>query len=241
MEWTSTLSVSRLFLTHDIVIDGPDGQYTVHIPSLKEYLESSFYTQFIQLFSDEQMDIWRKVWPNVDKSTLLRMLMTEPRITNLKEFSALSSRLHENLTAVLPQFEIRDRQLYSGQSPLTDEALTEIIYVLSLGIGKHVERPQHFGPDEAAAKAFYERARAAKARADKIKAENPQQSNHDTLMDMFVMINYRFHYNFEQLYDMTLMQLNYLQTMSSKMLSYEHGMDAYAAGNLKKAPQFFLK
>lgn len=240
MEWSNTLAVSRLFLTHDVDVMGPDGHYVVHIPSLKEYLDSSFYNQFIQLFSDEQMEIWRKIMPNLDKAVLLQTLMTEPRITNLKEFSALSKRLHEKMTMVLPKFNIRERQLFSDDSLITDEALTEILYILNLGIGKNVERPQHFGPDEAAAKAFYERARAAKAKADKIKAENPQQSNRDTLMDMFVMISYHFPYTFEQMYDMTLLQLHYLQSMSSSMLSYKIGMDAYTAGNLKKAPKFFL-
>lgn len=241
MEWSNTLSVSRLFLTHDILANGPDGEYVIHVPSLREYLESPFYNQFVQLFEDEQLEVWRKVIPGIDKGSLLQTLMTDPRITNLKEFSLISKRLHENMTSILPKFEVRERQLFSGDSPITDEALTEIIYVLNLGLGKHVERPQHFGPDEAAAKEFYERARAAAAKANKIRAENPQQSDHDSLMDMFVMINYRFHYNFEQMYDMTLMQLHYLQSMSSKMLSYEHSMDAYTAGNLKKAPQFFLK
>lgn len=240
MEWSSTLSVSRLFLTHDVEVNGPDGEYIVHLPSLKEYLDTSFYNQFIQLFSDEQLENWRKIMPSIDKGVLLQTLMTEPRITNLKEFSVLSKRLHENITMVLPKFNIRDRKLFSDDSLITDEALTEILYILNLGLGKNVERPQHFGPDEAAAKAFYERARAAKAKADKIKAENPQQSNRDTLMDMFVMISYHFPYQFEQMYDMTLLQLNYLQHMSSNMLSYELGMDAYTAGNLKKAPKFFL-
>lgn len=241
MEWTNTLTVSHLFLTHDVVVNGPDGQYVVHIPSLREYLDSSFYTQLLQLFSDEQLEVWRKTMPKLDKSSLLQMLMTEPRITNLKEFSTISKQLHANLKKVLPNFTIRDRRLYSGESPLTDEALTEILYILSLGIGKRVERPQHFGPDEQAAKLFYERARAARAKADKIKAENPQQSDRDSLMDMFVMISYRFPYTFENMYDMTLMQLHYLQRMSSQMVSYENAMDAYTAGNLKKAPQFFLK
>lgn len=241
MEWSSTLSVSRLFLTHDVEVNGPDGEYIVHLPSLKEYLDTSFYNQFIQLFSDEQLENWRKIMPSIDKGVLLQTLMTEPRITNLKEFSVLSKRLHENITMVLPKFNIRDRKLFSDDSPITDEALTEILYILNLGLGKNVERPQHFGPDEAAAKAFYERARAAKAKADKIKTENLQQSNRDTLMDMFVMISYHFPYQFEQMYDMTLLQLNYLQHMSSNMLSYELGMDAYTAGNLKKPPQFFLK
>ena len=59
---------------------------------------------------------------------------------------------------------------------------------------------------------------------------------------MFTLISYRFPmYTFEQMYDMTMMQLHYLHSVASAMLGYEHGMMAYTAGNLKKPPEFFLK
>ena len=241
MEWSNTFSISHLYYTHDIMIFGPAGeQVVVHIPSLREQLDESFYSRFLQLFDDESLNIWTKLLPDLDKGQILQALMTDPRLTNLQEFSALSQLLHEKMPTLLPHFEIRDRQLYSGNTPLTGDAVDEVIFVLSMGMGKKVERPQHFGPDEEAARKFYERAKAAQARAAKIRAEN-SKGDHDGLMDMFVMISINFPYTFEQMYDMTLAQLHYLQRMSSQIMSYEHNMMAYTAGNLKKAPKFFLK
>lgn len=241
MEWLNSLTVSHLFYTHNVSIAGPNNaSITVHIPSLREQLDSPFYSRFLQLFDEENMEIWHKVLPNFSKAQILQALMTDPRITNIQEFSTLSKLLHDNMRLILPQFNIRERRLFSDNTPLSDDAVEEILFVLSLGMGKKVERPQHFGPDEAAARQFYERAKAAKARAEKIRAENVS-SDRDGLMDMFVMISLNFPYNFEQMYDMTLMQLHYLQHMSSQIMSYEHNMMAYTAGNLKKAPNFFLK
>lgn len=241
MEWSNTLTVSRLFLTHDIDIIGPNhASVIVHIPSLREYLDQPFYNQFISLFSDEQMGTWKKIVPNLDKGTLLQMLMTTPALTNLKEFNVLSHSLHEHISLILPKFNIRERKLYSDDTLLTVDAIDELLFVLQQGLGKRVERPQHFGPDEEAARQFYERAKAAKAKAEKIRSE-AQNSSGDGLISMFTMITYRFPYTFEQLYDMTLMQLYYLQSTASAMLGYEHGMTAYLTGNAKKAPKFFLK
>lgn len=241
MEWQNTLTVSRLFLTHDIDLAGPNREsVVVHIPSLKEYLEEPFYNSFISLFSDEQMEVWHKIFKDLRKGDLLHLLMVEPEITNLKEFSSLSHSLHDHIRLVLPKFEIRERQLYSGDTLLTSDAIDEILFVLQTGIGQKVERPQHFGPDEEAARLFYERAKAAKAKADKIRAE-AKSGDKDGLISMFTMIAYRFPYTFEQMYDMTIMQLHYLQSTASAMLAYEHGMTAYLTGNAKKPPQFFLK
>lgn len=241
MEWQNTLSVSRLFLTHDIDLAGPNQEdIVVHIPSLKEFLQQPFYNRFISLFSDEQLADWRNIFKDLGKDELLQLLMTEPQITNLKEFSSLSRSLHDNLHLILPKFEIRERRLYSGNTLLTADAIDEILFVLQLGIGQKVERPQHFGPDEEAARLFYERAKAAKARANKIRSE-AKDDGRDGLMSMFTMIAYRFPYTFEQMYDMTIMQLHYLQSTASAMVSYEHGMTAYLTGNAKKPPQFFLK
>ena len=241
MEWINSLSVSRLFLTHDIDIAGPNNEsIVVHIPSVKEQLTEPFYSQFISLFSDEQMETWNKIWPQFDKATILQTLMTEPKITNLVEFANLSHSLHEKMTLVLPKFRIHDRKLYSDNTLLTVDAIDEILFILQLGIGRKIERPQHFGPDEEAARQFYERAKAAKAKSEKIRAE-AQSEDHDGLLDMFTIISYRFPYTFEQMYDMTLMQLHYLQSTASAMVGYEHGMTAYLTGNAKKPPKFFLK
>lgn len=242
MEWSNTLSISQLFLTHDVTIVGPNHEVIiVHLPSLREQLTNSFFSKFIQIFDSDSLELWRKFAPDAGKGQILQLLMTEPKITNIKEFSFLSKLLHEHITDILPQFNVQNRLLYSGDTPLTDDAVDEILFVLLQGIGKTVERPQHFGPGEEMARKFYERAQMARAKANRIRAEAPNQSNRDGLMDMFVMISYSFPYTFEQMYDMTLMQLHYLQHMSSKMMSYEHNMMAYTAGNLKKAPQFFLK
>lgn len=241
MDWSNTLSISHLFYTHDIVVLGPaNEQIIVHIPSLREQLDESFYVRFLQLFNEESMVLWTKLLPDSDKGQILQALMTDPRLTNLQEFSVLSKLLHEKMPTLLPRFEIRERQLYSEKTLLTGDAIDEVLFVLSTGIGKKVERPQHFGPDEEAARKFYERAKAAQAKSAKLRAEH-SSTNNDGLMDMFVMISINFPYTFEQMYDMTLAQLHYLQRMSSQIMSYNYNMMAYTAGNLKKAPNFFLK
>lgn len=240
MEWSNDLSVSHLFLTHDVTITNDVFQYVIHIPSLRELVTNSFYQKFITLFQPDSLEDWRKLFPDVDKGKLLQLLMTEPRITNLKEFSQTSHLLSDNLKLLLPEFNIKERQLFSGSAPLDDEALSEILYILQLGIGKNVEKPQHFGPDEQMAKKFYERALAAKAKVQQIRAEAKDSS--DGIISMFTMISYRFPmYTFEQMYDMTMYQLHYLNLTASAMLGYENGMTAYLTGNLKKPPKFFLK
>ena len=239
MEWQNNLTVSHLFLSHDVTLEG-DGSYTIHIPSLREFVQTTFYTNFIQLFEAESLESWHKVIPDLTKIQLLHLLMTSPRITNLKEFSPLSHMLHQFMPKLLPDFNIQERQLYCKNSPITDDALTEILYILQLGIGRKVEKPQHFGPGEEAARRFYERAQAAKKKVQKIREEGSKSD--DGLITMFTWILYKFPmYTYEQLYDMTIIQLHYLQSMASKMVGYEHGMTAYLTGNAKKAPEFFLK
>lgn len=242
MEWTSNLYVSHLFLTHDVRIGTKEVSITIHIPSLKEMLTDGDYNQLISFFQPEQRDKFSQIFHNqYDYCQILHLLTCTPEVTNIREFSTISSLLLRALPKVLPDFQVKERQLYVGEYPLTYDMLLEIIYNLQLGCGYKVEKPQHFGPDEEMARKFYERAQAAKRKTAQIKEEYNKSKDGDPFMNLFVMINYRFHYTFEQLYDMTLMQLYYLQSMASSMLSYEHGMTAYLTGNLKKAPKFFLK
>lgn len=104
-----------------------------------------------------------------------------------------------------------------------------------------IEKPPHFGPGDEAAKAFYERELAAKAKIAAIKAKNLGTNDKDGLMNVFVLVAYKFNYTFEQMYDMTMCQVRYLEEMTSNMIAYENGIMAYTAGNLKKAPKFFIK
>ena len=122
MEWHNNLSVSNLFLSHDVSIEGEDGTYTIHIPSLKEYAQSPFYSQFLHLFDEESLDQWRTIVPNVSKAHLLQLLMTEPRITNLKEFRSISHLLYDNLNSLIIGFNVKERKLYCNDSPITDNA-----------------------------------------------------------------------------------------------------------------------
>lgn len=242
MEWSNNLTVSRLFLSHDITLSNDANEsYLIHIPSLRELSCNPFYHQFLQLLDGEQMEAWKKALKESSIAEILRRFMCDPRITNLKEFSPISNLLREHLSDILPQFKIEERNILVNGHPLTDDLLIELVYLLRLGIGQKVEKPPHFGPDEEAARLFYERSQAAKRKAEKIRAEN-STDNKDSLMQMFILINYKFPvYTIEQMYNMTLAQLKYLQQMATAMISYEHNMHAYVAGNLKKAPNFFLK
>lgn len=243
MEWSNNFSISHLFLTHEVVITSPQNDiYRIHIPSLRELTEDPFYYQLLRFLDEEQLTTWQKVLKETDAGEILRRFVCDPRITNLKEFSSFSNLLRQNLYKVLVDFRIEDRRLYAGSSLITQEFLTELVYILRLGIGQQVEKPQHFGPDEEQARLFYERAQAARRKATKIRSEQESKNDSDPLIQMFVIINYKFPvYSIEQLYDMTFAQLRYLQQTAASMISYEHNMAAYTAGNLKKAPNFFLK
>lgn len=241
MEWSNNFSLSHLFLTHEVVITSTEGRCEMHIPSLRELTLNPFFYQILQLLDGDQLEVWKKVLHEDDAAEILRRLMCDPQITNLKEFSSISTLIREHMTDILPKFGIKERQLYVGDVPLTKDLLIEVFYLLRLGMGQKVEKPIHFGPDEEQARLFYERAEAAKRKAEKIRAAN-QSDDNDSLMQLFVMVNYKFPvYSIEQMYDMTFAQLRYLQQTAASMISYEHNMSAYVAGNLKKAPSFFLK
>lgn len=216
----------------------------MHLPSLKEQFDNPDYSWFYNFISYKMNDLLKSLQNKCSPSELIAMLICDPKITNIVQFRAVYKLLLSSFKLIFPAFEIKSRILYlSKDTMLDDEVLNEVIYIYKLGWGIEEEKPPVFGPDEQAAKAFYEKAKLAEEKIARIKAENNKDaaSNKDGLMNMFTIIAYRFPYTFEQLYDMTMFQLLYLRNISLNMISYENSMSAYTAGNLKKAPKFFIK
>lgn len=244
MEWTNNLTSSQLFFNHDITIASENCTFTIHIPSLRELKTDSIYNIMLNTLDITERLKLRSLFNNVTTdSEMFTLLLCEPKITNLQEFHNIYNNLKNGFSKIFPDFKIHNRQLYLGDYLLNDDMLTEASYIYTMGCGKTIERPPHFGPGEEQAKAFYERSLAAKAKIAKLKKEGTTKtSERDGLMDVFTLICYKFpQYTFEQLYDFTMFQINTLQSLARKIIDYEYGMNAYTAGNLKKAPNFFLK
>ncbi len=242
MAWTSNHSVSRLFLTHDVTFTNQDKSFTMHIPSLRETIEQPEYLRFADFLSPMRIAAVMKVFKqNFTYSQVYSMLLCNPLVTNLKEFRDISNALLAGFRLAFPQFRITDERVVelAPNVPLDDEVFSEVTFHYPTALGHKVERIPVFGPNDAAARQFYERTMEAKAKAQELKQK--QAADEDGLMSVFTIICYKWNYRPEELYDLTFEQVYYLQHMAQEELSYEHSMAAYVNGNLKKAPKFFIK
>lgn len=212
------------------------------IPSLREQFQDEHYTTLINFAELKNVkninDLFRTQFSVVE---LFNTFLCNPTITNIKDFRQITTNLKLSFQLIFPDFNIQDRQIYVGKNVLLTQDLFDLInYVYKTALGYHVEQEPHFGPDEQEAKAFYERQKLMEDKIEEIRNANSSKDK-DALLDVFTLICYKFNYTFEQLYDMTMGQLGYLQKISSRIISYEDAMKAYTAGNLKKAPEFFIK
>ena len=239
MKWTNNYSLLSLFNTHNLRLVNEVGEIVIiHIPSYREVLNESSYAFLFNFIDENKIEEMSQSLKHKTITTTIEMLMCNPEITNIKEFAPISNALRKGFKLVFPDFRVSDdRHIYFKDVPLDDDLWNEIRYVYSNGYGVQTEKMPEFANE--LARQIYLKSIAAKKKSRDIK--NKSESSGDKTVHVFSLIAYKFPYTFEQILDMTIAQVNYLQSIASKMIAYENGMSAYTAGNMKKPPDFFLK
>lgn len=250
--WSTNMTVTYLFMDKTISIwdnNNKADKILIKIPTIKETLINSDLQIVLQFFQKDFIQKIGKMFKLKDMSTyqVWKNFMTNPIITNLQEFSFLSQALTDNINKILPDFNIKERELYCGKIKLNVAIVEQIQYYLLTALGSKIEEPVDESQFKSeAAKKLYEQQKAAEAKIAQIKANNinEEEKNKDknTLLKIFIEICYKFPFlKIEDMYDLTMIQVLWLQEYASKCIAYETGIMAYTAGNLKKMPQFFLK
>lgn len=111
------------------------------------------------------------------------------------------------------------------------------MYLIKLCCGEKVEKPRKFADEKT--RLLYEKQKEYEKKIQEMKKNKGGSEN--SLVKIFLLICYAFpNFSFENLFEMTMSQVNFLQTYAGNVCAYQLESAAYANGNLKKAPAFFL-
>lgn len=107
-----------------------------------------------------------------------------------------------------------------------------------MALGEEIEKPRQFADEKA--RALYEKHKEDEEKIKNMKKKEGGDS--EGLIKIFLLIVYAFpNFTFEELFKMTMSQINFLQTYAGNVCTYQFESNAYANGNLKKPPAFFLE
>lgn len=244
MAWESNLSCSNLFLNHIVTIRNGEQSVSFKVPSLRETRENTAWLFITDFMQEDAVERWKKIFTSATDILHIIRIILSGELSKFTEFYQIRLTLQTALQLIFKDFRYDVTGLFVDEKqPLTLDIWDAVSVNYLRACGFQVEERPYFGPDAQAEREFYEKKRQMQRKIQSIRAAsiNQNEKSQDRLMSTFVLISYHFPYTFEQMYDMTMMQLNYLQTISSRMIGYENGMAAYSAGHLKKAPDFFLK
>lgn len=239
MTWKLNYSITQLFLCNrKIFISNENGNaITVNIPSVGEQLNDMDLAIFYSLTNRINLDSLKKGMSIENDLDVIKKSLTDPNYTNVKEFKLLSRVFTHVLSTVLVDFKINNRELFIKDIPLNDELWKLIIFVLRDSAG-YIEDTEIKTFRNEAAKRLYQQQQEAEAKIAKMKSKNVQD---DGLMKQLLLITYAFpSWTLEKLVDLSMIQIRWLQQFAINSCIYKTESMAYANGNLKKAPKFFL-
>lgn len=237
---TTNWSISQLFLNNkqiDVYVDGRK-LTTIKLPSIREITTNNDLTLFYNVFDAQALSILKEAMKVDTSLAVLENLLVNPLFTNMKEFSKIHAALLTICYLYIEGFKISDRILQIHNTKLTVELWDTIVSLFRQASALKEQVTPKFANDKA--RELYEKQLAAEAKIAKMRSKDDQDS--DRLMKICLLITYAFpSWTVNALLDLTMAQLVFLQGYAAKACAYETESTAYANGNLKKPPKFFLE
>lgn len=237
---TTNWSITQLFVTNRVITIYDDGRSIgrIILPSIKQVYLDRFISMFYTLMESNNMKTLKETLQMETNFEIVKNLTTNPLFTNIQEFSVIHQTLISFCKTYIENFKIENRILYINDTPLNDEIWNTIVNLIRQGAG-HEEKKVPILKTEAAKK-LYEQQLAAETKIAKMRSKNSEDVN--GLMKVCLLITYAFpSYTVDALLELTMAQLIFLQSYAAKSCAYETESNAYANGNLKKPPKFFLE
>lgn len=239
MSWKSNLGISSLFAAGLItrIYNDEGDNFEIICPSVKQLLTDQKLSMFLSVFTRINLMKFKESLKLENDVDVVYAFLVDPAFTNLKEFKKVGKIVRYMFENFLVNFSIKERKLYVNNILINEENFQEILGVWRVACGFKEEGPKKFKTP--AAKKLYEQQLLAEAKIASMKKK--EKESEDSLTQVCLVIIYAFpSFSIEYLFELTLMQLFWLQAYALKVCSYNLESNAYANGNLKKAPKFFL-
>jgi hypothetical protein len=241
MSWKSDYSILKLFVNNRVItISDGDKQCKFAVPSIRDTINDSNFNKFLGLMSNQMQ---MKIQPifKVDNSwEVTKKLLVDPQITNLKEFKTFYQIIDSTLKTYWHGYAIsKNREILWNNNVVDVELWNEFIGSLRNGCGLEAETKEPKFANEAARK-LWEQQQADEARIAQIRGENG--AGDENLIKACLQVSYAIpSYSLDKLFDLSFSQFKFLQEIARNYPAYQIESTAYAMGNLKEAPAFFIK
>lgn len=242
MSITVDFNMTRLFIDKTVIIRiSPQQSFSVFCPPIKDYYQNDGWNIVYHLWTTSEEKF--KELPYTVKTSLdiVTTLMFE--LGKFDQFNFIANQCKIALQRILPQIELNynTKTMKVNNIIITPEIWDYVIYVLKLSCGEKVEQPRTFDSPEA--REFYQKQKEAEARIRKIKENNQKVDANGVIKNMLAIIYSFPSFTFDDLFNLTMAQIRWLQEYAAGSVSYAFHEKAMAAGNMKKGKKldFFIK
>lgn len=240
MEWKNNVSVTNLFANNRIVtIYSEQAKCQFIAPSIRDSLNDSLLNKFLGLVQSNKLDEMVEKFKMHNTWELMLSFLSNPLITNLKEFKIYYEILHHVITDFCINCSVDKTRQVIWNGVVVDDDLWEA-FIQALFQTCLIEKKQvkHFASE--AAKKLWEQQQEAEAKIAKINGENKANDRH--VLVALLTIKYAFpSFTTDELLNLSMLQFIELQKIANNYASYHIEEMAYSMGNLKGAPAFFIK
>ena len=241
MSWKSDYSISKLFVNKRVVTISNDSKFCKFIvPSIKDSFTDSNLGKFFGLIDDKTLIKLESLLKVNSSLEVIKRLLSDPLVTNLKEFKTFNIIIDSTLHKYLQNFSVtNNREMMWNGNVIDEELWSEFVNLLCNCCGvEHSEKELKFANE--AARKLWEQQQAAEAKIAQIRGEN--SAGDDNFIKACLQISYAIpSISMDELYDLSFKQFKFLQEIVKNYPSYQIESMAYAMGNLKEAPAFFIK
>ena len=254
MKITSNFSITKLFSSKDVlisVIEDDDNNslkktFILKIKTIRDLLEDLDWNGALHIYC-MSVDEWRKIIPMEKQESFGYLELVLFELGKYRQYSDFADNLRDYLSEIIPDLEIdyKIKQLRVNDIIITSEIWNYIVYLLKLSNGEKATKPRVFSTPEE--KAFFLKQQEMERRIKKIRQDADKTSGGEdetALIKIFLSITYSFpSLTFDYLFDQTMAQIRWLQSLAAGEASYRVNAQAFAAGNMKKGKKldFFIK
>lgn len=243
MEWINNLSLTKLFTNKEVVLrNEKKEEIKMIVPTIKEKFNNENLIVFYGILSEGKkkfQEIFKVLNISIENNLdVINALCF--KTVSFVEFQRFRQDILKSFEFLFKTVKINDKREILIQGHLLDINLwEEIEYILLTCDGESVTKmPANITPEY---REFLQQQKENEEKIKKVKGASNNSGSPDGILKIFLIIVYIFpSFNFEQLFDMTLSQIIWLQRLSSKAINYGVESIAYANGNLKKL-NFFIK
>lgn len=237
-------NITRLFIDKKVLINiNKQNMLAVQCPPIREYYTNTAWNAMYHLWTTEETNFQQLPYQVKTPFDIVTILLFE--LGQYDQFRVLANICVDALKMIFDEVVINysKKQILVGNVTITTEIWDYVVYILKLSCGEKAEQPLVFDSPEA--REFYRKQKEMENKIRKIKAENKnKKADSNGVIKNMLAITYSFpSLSFEYLFDQTMAQIHWLQTLAAGEVSYKLNAQAMAAGNMKKGSklEFFIK